>query len=159
VCLGDAHSRALRDVGPLLRVTLASSLGGFYGRRARDVLTLSKRTTAAVPAGHKPLHSTMRPGNAVAPAPEVGVVDATIADRPCQQAHTGSLPLSVSVGVSDSARRATASAALFCVATNTALENAGLELSERSAAQREQKHRRPGRFSRMFCVQRSSVKL
>ena len=35
----------------------------------------------------------MRPGNAVAPAPEVGVVDATIADRPRQQAHAGSLPL------------------------------------------------------------------
>jgi hypothetical protein len=38
----------------------------------------------------------MRPGNAVAPAPEVGVVDATIPDCPSEQAHTGSLPLSVS---------------------------------------------------------------
>src|SRR3954447_20784261 len=65
--------RGLRNVGPLLRVPLASSLGGFYRRRARDVLTLSKRTAAAVPAGHKPRHSTMRPGDAVAPAPEVGV--------------------------------------------------------------------------------------
>ncbi len=36
-----------------------------------------------MPAGHKPRHSTMRPGNAVAPAPEVGVVDAKIA-RPRQ---------------------------------------------------------------------------
>jgi hypothetical protein len=72
---------ALRNVGALLRVPLARSLGGFYGRRAGDVLTLSKRTAAAVPAGHKPRHSTMRPGNDVAPEPKVGVVDATIADR------------------------------------------------------------------------------
>jgi hypothetical protein len=97
----------LRNVGPLLRVPLASSLGVFYGRRARDVLTLSKWTAASVPAGHKPRHSTMRPGNAVAPATEVGVVDATIANRPCQQGHTGSLPLSVLVGESHSARRGT----------------------------------------------------
>jgi hypothetical protein len=54
---------------------------------ARAVLTLSKRTAAAVPASHKPRHTTMRLGDAVAPTTEVGVVDATIHDRPCQQAH------------------------------------------------------------------------
>jgi hypothetical protein len=86
----------LGNVSPLLRVALASSFGGFYRRRARDVLTLSKRTSAAVPAGHKPRHSTMRPGNGVAPAPEVGVVDAIIPDCPRKQAHTASLPLSSS---------------------------------------------------------------
>jgi hypothetical protein len=74
--------QVLGNVGPLLCMALASSLGCFYRRRAGDVLTLSKRTAAAVPAGHKPRHSTMRPGNAVAPAPKVGMVDATIADRP-----------------------------------------------------------------------------
>jgi hypothetical protein len=143
--------RALMNVSPLLRVPLASSLGGFYGRRARDVLTLSKRTAAAVPAGHKPRHSTMRPGNAVAPAPEVGVVDATIADRPRQQAHAGSLPLSVSVAIrlcQEGHKVALASPALFCVATNPTPEDAGLCLSGRSCGQHERKHRRPRRFSR-----------
>src|SRR3954469_14091658 len=85
--------RGPKDVGPRLRVPLASKLGGFYRRRARDVLTLGKLTAAAVPAGHKPRHSTMRPGNAVAPSPEVGVLDATITDRPRQEAHARSTSL------------------------------------------------------------------
>src|SRR3954449_441280 len=111
-----AFGRALRNVGPLLRVPLASSLGGFYRRRARDVLTLGKLTAAAVPAGHKPRHSTMRPGNAVAPSPEVGVVDATITDRPRQQVHARS---TLSVSLRQQGRKvALASPALFCVATN-----------------------------------------
>src|SRR4029077_9231317 len=70
-----------------------ASLAASICRRARDVLTLGKLTAAAVPAGHKPRHSTMRPGNAVAPSPEVGVVDATITDRPRQQAHARSTSL------------------------------------------------------------------
>src|SRR3954468_9233003 len=136
--------RALRNVGPLLRVPLASSLGGFYGRRARDVLTLSKRTAAAVPAGHKPRHSTMRPGNAVAPAPEVGVVDATIAGRPCQQAHTGSLPLSVSVSHPTLPGGAQGGSAVLSASQRTRPpEDAGLWLSERSCGPDDQKHRQP----------------
>jgi hypothetical protein len=41
-----------------------------------------------MPARHKPRHPTMRPHDAVAPARKVGVVDANIPDRPCQQAHS-----------------------------------------------------------------------
>jgi len=39
----------------------------------------------------------MRPRDAVAPAPEVGVVAAAIAYRPRQQAHTGPLPQQIRV--------------------------------------------------------------
>ena len=111
-----AFGRALRNVGPLLRVPLASKLGGFYRRRARDVLTLGKLTAAAVPAGHKPRHSTMRPGNAVAPSTEVGVVDATIIDVHVSRLMRA-LPLSVSLR-QEGRKVALASPALFCVATN-----------------------------------------
>ena len=101
---------------------------------ARDVLTLSKWTAAAVPAGHKPRHSTMRPGNAVAPATEVGVVDAT----PSLTVKQGRARyLSLSRWAIDSTRRGTQDGSsvrspLACVATNPAAEEAGFWLSERS---------------------------
>src|SRR5215218_5116014 len=68
-------------------VPLASGLSGFWRGCAGDVLTLSKWTAGAVPARHKPRHPTMRPRDAIAPAPKVGVVAAAITDRPRQHAH------------------------------------------------------------------------
>ena len=110
---------------------------------------------AAVPAGHKPRHSTMRPGNAVAPSPEVGVVDA---DRPRQQAHAGSLP-PLCLAPPGGAQGGSSVPALFCVATNLTPEDAGLCLSERSCGQHVEAPPPQKILARIFGVQRSSVKL
>jgi hypothetical protein len=150
--------RGLRNVGPLLRVPFASSLGGFYRRRARMFLPSvnGPRLRCSGPETAAVDHASWQ---RVAPAPEVGVVDATIADRPRQRAHAGSLPFSVSVAIrlcQEGHKVALASPALFCVATNPTPEDAGLRLSERSCGQHERKHRRPRRFSRCAAQQRQS---